>query len=283
MPSWCCGRTRSGGESALRASTAISRWSCGTGSEKRGVLRARPLGQKPFHYHWDGRTLAFASDVHAVLALPWVPQVLNEGMVAEFLANEWLSLDETFWQGVLRLPQAHRMTVDARGPQRLDTFWTPDLHATLPCRTEDEYAERSRGLLFEAVRRMSRTIGPLACEVSGGLSELVGASGRRRAPSPRGQTARPPSLDRYALDFRGDPGADELGYVQSMREHLGIPVHEIAPTGRSRSRGIASVRDEIPGVSLLSQQHDGSRHSRRRRDARKPRVAGRRRRRMARR
>ncbi len=104
------------------------------------------FGQKPFHYHWDGRTLAFASDVHAILSLPWVPQRLNEGMVAEFLANEWLSLDETFWQGVLRLPQAHRMTVDTRGPC-LERYWAPDLHATLPCRSEGEYAEHYRALL----------------------------------------------------------------------------------------------------------------------------------------
>lgn len=29
------------------------------------------LGHKPFHYHWDGATLAFASELHPILALPW--------------------------------------------------------------------------------------------------------------------------------------------------------------------------------------------------------------------
>ena len=49
------------------------------------------MGNKPFHYCWNGRTLAFASELHAILALPWVPQVPNEGMLAEFLAAEWYS------------------------------------------------------------------------------------------------------------------------------------------------------------------------------------------------
>jgi asparagine synthase (glutamine-hydrolysing) len=197
-------------------------------ARRREAFCARDrFGQKPFHYHWDGRTLAFASDVHAVLALPWVPQVLNEGMVAEFLANEWLSLDETFWQGVLRLPQAHRMTVDARGP-RLDRYWAPDLHATLRYRTDDEYAEHYLALLTEAVRRMSRTIGPLACEVSGGLdsSALLAVAERLR----REGKLLAPSLDAYTLEFNDDSDANEMDFARAMGAHLGIPVREVAPT-----------------------------------------------------
>ena len=197
-------------------------------ARRRAAFCARDrFGQKPFHYHWDGTTLAFASDVHALLELPWVPQVLNEGMVAEFLEGDWLSLDETFWEGVLRLPQAHRMIVDSRGP-RLRKYWEPDLEATLPCRTEGEYAEHYRTLLFDAVRRMSRTVGPLACEVSGGLdsSALLAVAEQLR----RDGRLLAPSLDAYTLAFTDDSEANELDYARAVGEHLGIPVHEIEPT-----------------------------------------------------
>lgn len=231
-------RDRTDAELVLRA---VEAWGCGCPSRIDGdfafvawdtrrnealCVRDR-FGQKPFHYHWDGRRFAFASDVHALFALPFVPQVLNDGMVAEYLANDWLSHDETFWGGVLRLPQAHRMTVGAHGP-RLDRYWEPDLHATLACRTEDEYAEHYRALLFEAVRRTSRAIGPLACEVSGGLdsSALLAVAEHLR----RGGGLLAPSIDAYTLAFRGVPEADELEYVQAMREHLAIPIREVAPT-----------------------------------------------------
>ena len=82
------------------------------------------MGHKPFNYHWDGKTLAFASELHAILALPWVPEIPNEGMLAEFLAAEWYSRDETLWQGILRLVAAHRMVVDATGP-RLEAVLDP--------------------------------------------------------------------------------------------------------------------------------------------------------------
>jgi len=94
-------------------------------AHRREAFCARDrMGNKPFTYHWDGKTLAFASEVHAILPLPWVPEDLNDGMLAEFLANEWHSRDETFWQGVSRLVAAHRMVVDERGP-RADQYWSP--------------------------------------------------------------------------------------------------------------------------------------------------------------
>ncbi len=200
-------------------------------ARRREAFCARDrLGNKPFNYHWDGRTLAFASDAHAILRLPWIPERLNEGMVAEFLANEWLSLDETFWHGVLRLPQARRMTVDMRGP-RVDEYWTPDLHANTHCTSDDAFAAHYRSLLGDTVRRMSRSAGPLGCEVSGGLdsSALLAVAEQLR----RDARLLAPSLDAYTLAFADDSWANELVYARAVGAHLGIDVREIEPTRRS--------------------------------------------------
>ena len=73
------------------------------------------VGNKPFNYHWNGTTLVFSSELHPILALPWVPEVLNQGMLAEYLATEWISLDETLWQEVLRLKPSHCMIASGPG------------------------------------------------------------------------------------------------------------------------------------------------------------------------
>ena len=80
------------------------------------------MGNKPFTYHWTGSTLYFASEQQAILRQPEVPQVLNEGMVAEFLAAQWFSNSETLWQGILRLDAAHSMVVSPTGPTRNRLF-----------------------------------------------------------------------------------------------------------------------------------------------------------------
>ena len=126
------------------------------------------MGNKPFTYHWTGKTLYFASEQQAILRQPSVAQVLNEDMVAEYLAAQWFSRTETLWQGVLRLEAAHTMVVTPSGPT-LSRYWAPDLQASLSFRSDQECAEHYRALLFDVVRRLSRSSHPIACEVSGGL------------------------------------------------------------------------------------------------------------------
>ena len=209
------------------------------------------MGNKPLHYHWDGRTFAFASELHPILALPWVQEQPNEGMLAEFLAAEWHSRDETLWLGILRLVAAHAMRVDAGGP-RPEQYWAPDLWATLPCTTDAEYAEHYRELLFDSVRRQSRSHRPLAIDVSGGLdssavfcvAEYLRRAGRLPAPA----------IEGYTLAFTDDSAANELAYARAVGEYLGLPIHEVAPTTPPLSWYVERARRfrEFPGFPNAS-------------------------------
>lgn len=184
------------------------------------------MGNKPFSWHWTGKTLYFASELQAILGQPSVPQVPNEDVVAEYLAAQWFSRTETLWQGVMRLDAAHTMVVTPSGPT-LSRYWVPNLQTSLQFRDEQECAEYYRALLFDVVRRLSRSSQPIACEVSGGLDSsavfAVAATLRRQ-----GQLLAP-ALEGYTLDFSGDPYADEIDYCRSVGEHLGQSIHAVAP------------------------------------------------------
>jgi asparagine synthase (glutamine-hydrolysing) len=197
-------------------------------SRRRAAFCARDrLGHKPLHYHWDGRRLAFASELHALLALPWIEEALNEGMIAELLADELRSLDETLWKGIFRIPPAHRATFGADG-RRIERYWAPDLGSELRYRREEEYVEHYRALLEEAVRRHSRAIGPLAFEVSGGLdSSAVFAVAQNLHR--RGEL-RASTIDAYTLRFDGGAAGRDLGYARAVGAHLDSQIHEIEPT-----------------------------------------------------
>lgn len=195
-------------------------------ARSRSAFCARDrMGIRPFHYHWDGTTLAFASDVHAVLALPWVPQELNAGMVAEALAVEHLSLDETFWKGVSRLPAATSVVVGATG-WRQRRYWEPDAALRLPCKTDADYVHYHRDLLRDVVQRQSRSHQPVACEVSGGLdSSALFAVGHALL---RENKLAAPAFHGFAMAL-SDPLADESVYRKALSEHLGESIHEVAP------------------------------------------------------
>jgi asparagine synthase (glutamine-hydrolysing) len=229
-------------------------------ARRREAFCARDrIGNKPFHYHWDGKRFVFASEPHPILALPWVREELNEGMVAEFLANEWYSRDETFWQGVLRLVAAHRMIVDACGP-RSELYWEPDLWATLPCASDEEFVEHYRARVTDLVRRMSRCSQPLACEVSGGLdsSAIFALAEHLR----RQQRLLAPALEGYTLAFTDDSEANELEYARAVGAYLGIKINEIAPSRMplswyrqraARFRTFPSYPNGVMGLAIRSE------------------------------
>ena len=182
------------------------------------------IGNKPFHYHWNGKTMAFASELHPILELPWVGKHPNKGMLSEFLAWEIHSLDETLWEGVMRLAPAYQMMV-ANSGVRLILYWEPDLQATLPLTRDEEYFEHYRELLIDSVRRLSRSYRPLAYEVSGGLdsSALFCVADHLH----RAGNLRAPGLEGYTLVFDEESEANELTYARAVGSYLGVTIHEI--------------------------------------------------------
>lgn len=81
------------------------------------------MGRKQLIYcHVAGQVWAFASEPQAVLRAQGIPHGLNEGRVAGFLESYLEGID-AFFEGVFRLPPAHRLTVDGKGIA-LRRYWT---------------------------------------------------------------------------------------------------------------------------------------------------------------
>jgi asparagine synthase (glutamine-hydrolysing) len=252
-------RTRADAELVLRA-YEIWGWDCLThidgdfalviwDARQQEAFCARDrFGNKPFTYHWDGRILVFASELHAILAMPWVPQIPNEGMIVEYLADEWFSFDETIWTGVMRLPSAHWMSVGPAGPQPT-SYWMPDLNAPQPYTKDEDYFTHYRHLFADSVRRQSRSHKPVAYEVSGGLDSsavfCVAEHLRRVGTLPA------PSINGYTIAWTQYDEANELLYARSVGEYLGVPIQEIEPC----IKGIEWLQDQarlyrdFPGYS----------------------------------
>lgn len=210
-------------------------------------------GSRRFLYHWNGRSLAFATDVHAILSLPWVPHEPNLGALAQLLALLGWESDETLWKDITRLAPAHHLMVRRGCTGTAARYWYPDIHARLPCRSDGDYKAYYLDLFTDVVRRMSRSHHPIACDVSGGLdssaifavAEHLRRTGRLLAPG----------LEGYALDFSGDPRADEMAYARAVGAHLGRSIHEIPPAfisldaHRSHARRLHEL-PEFPATSM---------------------------------
>lgn len=229
--------------SHIEGDFALAVWD--RGLQKLFCARDR-MGIKPFNYYWDGRTFVFASELHAILQLPTVLEEPNEGMLAEFLAFEWYSRDETPWKGIYRLVAAHCMEISGRG-LKTEQYWEPSLEEVLPYKTENEYVEHYRELFSDAVRRLSRSHRPIAIQVSGGLdssavfsmAEHLRIQGRLKAPDLQG----------YTFAFSDKSEADEVEYARAVGKHFGRQIHEIEPSKPSLDwyDERAKIYREFPG------------------------------------
>lgn len=197
-------------------------------TRKRRLLAARDhAGMRPFFYHWDGKRFAFASEMKALLTLPWVPEKLFDPVVAEFIAFEWHEPRKTYWQGIDRLQQAHVLTSDGREPRQSE-YWRPDTTAEIRYKRDSDYTDHYLHLLETVVQQHTRSHKPVAFEVSGGLdsSALFCVADRMQ-----GQGRLPaPGLEGYSLMFNDGSVADEQRYVQAVERFLGRSIQRTDPT-----------------------------------------------------
>lgn len=154
---------------------------------QRRVIAARDqMGMRQLVYaHREGRLFACATSARAVALAPELKPPLNELRVAEALIDfEYGSLTSTFYEGVLRLPPGHCLTVGDNG-LRLRAYWTMAPPQQLRLSSDEEYAEAFRDVLSTAVRARLRSAGAVGSMLSGGMdSGSVVALACRMTPEP---------------------------------------------------------------------------------------------------
>ncbi len=196
-------------------------------ARRRAAFCARDhAGLRPLHYQWDGQRLIVASDIAGVLAGPGVAARRNRGMIAEYIANDWISREETVWLDVLRLKPAHWLRFSQAG-KASGEYWLPPFEPTIQYPRDEDYFAHYREVFADCVRRASRTHLPLSCTVSGGLdSSAIFCMAHELQ---RAGTLPAPGIEGYSYRFEGNAEADEIAYARAAARHAGAPLHEVAP------------------------------------------------------
>ncbi len=80
---------------------------------RQRLLCARDhTGTRPFYYYRGKTFFAFATELPPLLALAEGALLPNQDMITQFLAQCWVSNEDTFWQDFRRLPPAHTLAVE---------------------------------------------------------------------------------------------------------------------------------------------------------------------------
>jgi asparagine synthase (glutamine-hydrolysing) len=215
----------------LHGMFALALW-----DEPRGrLLLARDrLGKKPLLWtRLEDGTFAFASELKALLRLPGVSRDVDLAALDAYLALQYVPGDVTALRGIRKLPPGHVLVVEGEG-ERLERYWR--LEPALPSASDEEWLERVRATVAEAVRRRLVADVPLGALLSGGIDSSIVVALMAQA------SAQPVRTFTVGFD---DARYDERAYARAVAERYGT-VHE----------ELAIVEDVAPTLPRLAAAYD---------------------------
>jgi asparagine synthase (glutamine-hydrolysing) len=185
-------------------------------SNRRLFLVRDRVGIKPLYYCQSGRRFAFASELAALLAFPWLERKIDTASVAQYFRYAYVPTPATIYRGIHRLEPGCYLSIDtATGAISMHRYW--DLAVAVAAGEEEARLERLNALLDDTIRLYVRSDVPFGSFLSGGVdSSLVTALMTR--------TLRDP-VRTYSIGFRESPHS-ELGFAAEASRTVGTVHHE---------------------------------------------------------
>jgi asparagine synthase (glutamine-hydrolysing) len=169
-------REGTGGLHRLEGMFCLALWNTAT----RELTLARDwLGQKSLYWLETAEGFAFASEIKALLTLPGVRRQLQLRALSHYMSLRFLPGEDTFFEGIRKLPAAHAMVVSATRRGTPQELWRPTYepkHAL----NERQILDRLDELLAGVVQEHLASEVPLGAFLSGGIdsSLVVGYASR---------------------------------------------------------------------------------------------------------
>lgn len=208
---------RWGVEQALERSIGMFAFALWDTHERELWLARDRAGEKPLVYHWDGRALAFASELKALGEL--AGRRLDPEAVDAYLALGYVPAPLAIFQGCRKLPPGHLLRF-REGTIAVRRWWLPERAGRPAPQVRRERMEKLRELVSDAVRLRLRADVPMALYLSGGVDSSVIAAECVH------QGARPAA---FTVSFDGDE--TDLPYASRVAGALGLK-HEVLRFGK---------------------------------------------------
>lgn len=193
------------------------------GREQKLFCARDHLSVKPFYYYLSDQMFVFASELKGLLCLPQVPCQLNETRIADYLANFFNDVTDTFYTDLHRLPPAHKLIVTTE-KQDIKPYWKLDPARSIQLNSNEAYAAQFREIFTQAVACRLRSQGELGSLLSGGLDSSAITCVARNLQAENGQA----QLATFSAIFDELPQCDERHYINMVLAQNNLQAQFIA-------------------------------------------------------
>jgi asparagine synthase (glutamine-hydrolysing) len=195
-------------------------------ARRRRLFVARDrAGVKPLCYHWDGRTLVFASEIKALLSYPGIEARPNRAAIAEYMSAMYTTGEHTWFEGIKRLLPGHYLSATPEGLQVRQWWDLPAGEDEPGARPERYYVDTTRALLEDSVRLRLRSDVPVGSHLSGGIDSSAVVALLSKQLDAEGERVRT-----FSGAFAEGEAYDERRYVRDVVERYGTEHSETVPS-----------------------------------------------------
>jgi len=187
---------------------------------QRLIIGRDRLGIKPIYFYRDVRRFAFASEAKTLLTLPGVSAEIDPDALHSYLNLGYVTAPQSIFRGISKLPPASVLFLEGARVEERRYWRIPS--AIDRSLSENEWVERIRARLDEAVRMQMVSDVPIGAFLSGGIDSST-VVGFMAAHSDQ-------PIRTYAIGFKGTAADDfynELPYARRVSDLFHTEHHEI--------------------------------------------------------
>jgi asparagine synthase (glutamine-hydrolysing) len=193
------------------------------GSSPKLFLARDHFGIKPFYYYEQSGTLAFASEIKALLEVPGIEARMNMEALHQYLTFLWVPDPATMFEGIRKLEAGH-FAIWQRGELKIEQYWDLTFPPENHCfeRSEADLQQEIRERFHASVEQQMVSDVPIGAFLSAGLdsSSIVAAMARKQPV--RTYTITFP--EKYRV---GETTIDDPAVARRLARKLGCDHHEI--------------------------------------------------------
>jgi len=186
------------------------------------------IGVKPLYLAWGPGCIAFASEIKALLELPWLERDVDPQALCHYLSFLTTPAPMTMFRGVYKLPAGYLMQVDSAGNVLAHRYWdavpgrgidAAAVRGLDDAARERFYVEGIRTRLRDAVGRRMISDVPFGVFLSGGIDSSTNVALMAQFMD------RP--VDTFTVGFRDHQHLNELEYAELVSRRFGTRHHSV--------------------------------------------------------
>ena len=155
----------------IRGMYAFAIWD----KKKRELFLCRDrIGKKPLYYYYDGKYIAFASEIKSILQIPYVHKKINTTAIIDYLKYLYVPHPKSIYENIYKLEPGHYL-IYRDGKITIKEYW--DIDFSVPLQGDaDDISEQLLSIISESVKSRLISDVPLGAFLSGGIDSSAVSS-----------------------------------------------------------------------------------------------------------